>query len=206
MKRLLLLTALALTGISLMAQPTTGKVFIGGDLLFAKGTEKEKVGNTTSVTQEVTQVQILPMAGYFISDKFAIGAQLGLSANVMKAPDGYATKRTYTGIVFSPFARYYLISGTAGLFAEGYLGLENGNYKYVTTLGDYKTKYNLFETGVAVGAYYYISPKLALECKFGRLGYSSETETDENDDKDISNVFALKLDPSSLYFGLTFSF
>jgi len=189
-----------------MAQPTAGKVFVGGNLVFAKSTDKEKIDNTTSVTQEITQVQILPMAGYFISDKFAIGAQLGLSTNVMKAPDGYATKKTYTGIVFKPFARYYLISGTGGLFAEGYVGLENGNNKYVTELDDFKTKYNLFETGVAAGAYYYISPKLALECKVGRLGYSSETETDADGDKEISNEFGLKLDLSSLYFGLTFNF
>lgn len=191
---------------SLMAQPAAGKVFVGGDLLFAKATQKDKSDNTTSVTQEITQVQILPMAGYFLSDKFAIGTQLGLSTNVMKAPDGFATKKTYTGIVFKPFARYYLISGTGGLFAEGYIGLENGNNKYETELGDYKTKYNLFETGIAAGAYYYISPKLALECKIGNLGYSSETVTDEDDDKEISNTFGLDLGLSSLYFGLTFSF
>lgn len=193
-------------GMSLMAQPAAGKVFIGGDLFFAKGTEKEKNDNTTTVVQKMTQAKILPMAGYFLSDKFAIGTQLGLSARVLESPDGFAEKLTYTGIVFKPFARYYLTSGNAGFFAEGYAGIENGKNKYVMELDDYETKYSLFETGIAAGAYYYISPKLALECKIGQLGYSSESETDQNDDQETHNLFALDLGLSSLYFGMTFSF
>ena len=72
-----------------------------------------------------------------------------------------------------------------------------------TPLVDHNT--TTFSLGIAPGAYYYITPKIALECKFGWFGFRSYVEKQDNDDKDITNDFGLNINSSSLSFGFTYT-
>jgi outer membrane protein len=194
-----------LTGLSLMAQPGAGKLFIGGHLSASTNVSKTKSGSTTEKNGTTNYLSIMPMAGYFLSEKIAVGASLGVGATIYKNPNASPDKVSTVNFVFSPFARYYLISGTGGLFVEASVSTGIGTSKsYYDTVTD--TENNLdFSFGVAPGAYYYITPKLALEAKFGWLGFESFVSKPGGDVKDINNNFGLRLTPDSFSFGLTYT-
>jgi hypothetical protein len=56
--------------------------------------------------------------------------------------------------------------------------------------------------GISPGAYYYITPKIALIGKFGWLGFSSDITKYDSDNKDIDNRIEFSLRPSTLSLGL----
>ncbi|HPT21126.1 MAG TPA: outer membrane beta-barrel protein [Bacteroidales bacterium] len=206
MKRIIVLLFIVLAGYTVKAQPAAGKVFLGGDLGLSVETNKYKSGSTTTKNYTSTSIALLPQAGFFVSDKIAIGAQVGLRSVIYKYPDASLEKITNTTVVINPFARYYLISGTGGIFAEANMGIEAGKVKNsYNTNNTTEKNITTFSFGVAPGAYYYITPKIAIECKFGWAGFQSYIEKHNDNDKSITNDFGLNLNPSSLSLGITFT-
>jgi len=204
MKRIIILAFIVLAGYSAMAQPAAGKLFVGGNFSIYTQTNKEKSEGTTHEDYTETGFDILPMAGYFLSDRLAVGAQLGVSSSIYKDPDVLADKQTSTVFRINPFGRYYLISGTGGLFAEASFGLGIGTTKYFYEATTSQYDRMMLSAGVAPGVYYYFTPKLALEGKFGWFGFSSDVRKD-GDNKDILNEFGLNINPSTFSFGLTYT-
>jgi opacity protein-like surface antigen len=205
MKRVMVISIVWLTGCSLIAQPTAGKLFLGGNLKTYTSVEKTKTGSTTENNGTTTYLSILPMAGYFLSEKIAFGAGIGVDASFYKLSGGSPEKSNSVTFVFNPFARYYLISGTGGLFAEAFIRTGIGSTKdfYETTTDTQKS--TDFSMGVAPGVYYYITSKLALEAKFGWLGFRSEATNLGEDTKDITNTFGFQFTPDSFVFGVTYT-
>jgi hypothetical protein len=114
-------------------------------------------------------------------------------------------KAVESTFVINPFGRYYLISGTGGLFAEAsvYNGFgSNKEYDETETL---KESVFDFSAGISPGVYYYVTSRLSLEAKFGWLGFETSV-TGDDESKDITNYFGLNISPDSFTFGLTYTF
>jgi len=194
-----------LAGWSLMAQPAGGQFFVGGNFNLYTTTDKSKAGGTTENNGTETFITILPMAGYFLSDRIAVGARAGLDAYIQKYPGEDPDKYSSVIFVINPFARYYLISGTGGLFAEAFLNAGFGTDKTFYEATTVSANTLNFSIGVAPGVYYYVTKKLALESKFGWFGFETDVNKQDNDTKDIQSTFGLMLSPDFIIFGLTFT-
>ena len=108
-------------------------------------------------------------------------------------------------MVFTPFGRYYLISGRGGIFAEASMSYSfRKNKTYTNDAIDTENVFG-FSALLSPGVYYYVTPKLALEAKFGWFGFMSDVTKPGNDQKEIQNSFGIDFSPDSFTFGLTFT-
>jgi len=203
MKRILIALSIVMAFFKVQAQPAAGQLFAGGDLGVNHSSFKFKSGGTTSVNQTVTSLSILPMAGYFLSDNLAVGALIGITSSIRKFPDDDPEKSTSFQFHFRPFGRYYLISGTGGIFAEASVGIGTGKSKVFFDAGTQESNLTSFDVGISPGVYYFITPKLAFEAGFGWFGFFTEVEKD-GDQKDISNDFGFNLYTSGISLGFIY--
>ena len=205
MKRIQLIAIAWLSGLSIMAQPAPGKLFFGGTLNAYSVVNKSKNGGSTEKDGTTNHMTILPMAGYFLSDRIALGLRLGVDDLVDKTPGGSPDKVSTVTFVINPFARYYLISGTGGLFVEASMNTGIGSTKNYYATNTNTENVTDFSLGVSPGVYYYITGRLAIEAKFGWLGFESNVTKPGEDVKYIQNTFGLKLSPDYFIFGVTYT-
>jgi outer membrane protein len=156
-----------------------------------------------------TLFRIAPKAGYFLTDKMAVGAQVGFSISNDKREDENTRKDIESEVFFAPFARYYLTSGTVGFFAEGSLNVGFGGIKrtYDYADGDNETeKGNItsFSLGISPGIYYYIKPKIALELSLGWMGYNYRRQEFDGETIKTSRL-GFDFDTMGLSCGATFT-
>ncbi len=190
---------------SVMAQPVPGKFFIGGHFSLYGTVNKSKSGSTTEKDGSTTYFTVMPLGGYFLTDRISVGAGIGFDSQVEKDPQSTIEKSTTSKLVFTPFGRYYLISGRGGIFAEASMGYSIGTNKTYTQESTDTENVFGFSALLSPGVYYYFTPKLALEAKFGWFGFMSNVTKTDNDQKDIQNTFGIDLSPDSFIFGLTFT-
>ncbi len=205
MKKVTFIAIVCLVSLPLMAQPAGGKFFIGGHFSLYGTVDKTKNGSTTEKDGSTTYFTLTPLLGYFLNDRIAVGAGIGFDTQIDKNPQSTNYKNTTSKMVFNPFGRYYLISGTGGIFAEASMGYSFGKNKNYTDAAVDEENVFGFSALISPGVYYYITPRLALEAKFGWFGFMSEVTNPGNDQKDIHNTFGLDLSPDSFIFGLTFT-
>jgi hypothetical protein len=70
MKKLLLLAAVSIFGLTASAQTEKGNVVLGGSVFYTSTENNPDNG-------KISSVGIIPNAGYFIADNFAVGLGLG---------------------------------------------------------------------------------------------------------------------------------
>jgi len=205
MKKIMFIAIAWLTGMHLLAQPAGGKFFIGGHFSLYGTVDKSKNGSTTEKNGSTTYFTIMPTGGYFINERIAVGAGLGYDIQIDKDPQSTIEKSTTSKMVFAPFGRYYLISGTGGIFAEASMHYSFGKNKTFTNeVIDTENVFG-FSALLSPGVYYYVTPRLSIEAKFGWFGFMSDVTKTDNDQKDIHNSFGIDLSPDSFIFGLTFT-
>jgi hypothetical protein len=206
MKRIIIIAFFVAGCIYAQAQPVAGTFFVGGELSFYTVTDKTKSDGTTYKNGSWLYLTLLPTGGYFISEKFAVGARIGVDVTVYKRPDADMDKSVENTFVMNPFARYYILSGKGGIFAEASVSAGIGTYKEYYADETQKQNEMTFSSGIIPGVYYYITEQIALEAKFGWFGFETEVTKDENDVKDITNYVGLSVVPESFTFGVTFTF
>ena len=204
MKKPVLIAMLFWLGVSSFAQPSAGKIFIGGNLGLYTVVDKTKTEGTTQINSTDHYITVLPMAGYYLSEKMAVGIRTGIDIQIYKTPDAFMDKEVMSTFVINPFGRYYLIAGTGGLFAEASVYTGIGSDKEYFEADSFKQNLLTFSAGVSPGVYYYITSKLSLEAKFGWLGYETDV-TKDGDTKEITNFFGLSISPDTFTFGLTYT-
>lgn len=201
MKKLLFsLAALAAFGMANAQEDEGTAGFAKGDV-FASGS----LGYNSRKTGEdkYTRFGVMPRVGYFVSDKIAVGAQIGYSSTESTFYNGMEwNERTTNAITAGLFARYY---GTPGK-TFSFFGQLHANYNSEKTEyedgGDAKT--NGFDIGVMPGISYFVSDHIALEATFGALGYG--TSKPDADGAESTNSFNLNLDLASVGIGITYKF
>lgn len=136
-------------GLAASAQTERGSWLVGGNV------ELNTAKNTTVVG-------FTPMAGYFLINNLAVGANIDY--DYRKSADG---KQTAFGI--GPFARYYLGTMNIRPFAHANVNFTSTNTKVGTQASSTATGSDLFLGGGLAG---FINRNVALE---GLIGYTSNT-------------------------------
>ncbi len=148
MKKVLLLSVVALVSATSFSQTAKGTWMLGG----SAGFESEKANGATAST---TTIHVNPNLGYFIGENFAIGANIGL----------WSVEKVGSSFNFGPMARYYFtdMGKSAKLFAHA--GMNFGSY--TPTGGSAATTTSWM---IAAGPAFFLNKNIALETT---LNYSS---------------------------------
>ena len=220
MKKVLMSLAFTTLVWAASAQWDAGKILATGGINFSTTTPKTEIksGDNTTTTDgmKTTDFGIDLAAGYFIADNIAIGLGIGLDNSTSTVTDD-DIEYTYADNIFSvsPFARYYIpYTDQFSFFGQFTVGLGFGSSKDEAKSGSSTTtdesSLNMMMIGLSPGFSFMMTERVALEMRYGFLGYTSFTmKTDgENDDyiKDMSSSFGLNLDLNSLVFGISVLF
>ena len=226
MKKGFILTALAVTLALTGAQAqTAGRMFLGGMASFSSTTGKTTTtfGTTTVSTDapKVTQGGIMPTFGYFVTDNVVAGVGVGYSSTTSETSGTNSSDTRAQGdFNVMPYVRYAnKIGDKLLLWGELNVPISSGTAKrtQVNTIGgttittETTSATSGFGVGVQPGLTFFLADNFAIEAKFGRLGYSRNTNTTPatgNDNKtvDESSTFGLSLDARTLSFGLHYYF
>lgn len=188
MKYLLLLIATGTFTSALQAQINKGQWMVGGAASFiyrnSKVTFKEGF-----ISQDMTNLQLSPQAGYFVANKFCIGLRPGFIAakvNIKSnetfngSTDLLSTISKGTELSIAPFVRYYFLpaANKVNLLADISYGYSHSSYTYSrddnyifnfapaenTDIHPlYGTTGNSSELVIAVGPVIFLNSKSAIE-------------------------------------------
>lgn len=153
MKKLNLIFVLLFAfGLQLNAQLEKSSLMIGGSGSFSGGL----AGNAG-----FSSFQFQPRVGYFVANKFAIGA--GIDMGYQRLRQGDLINNTGFGVGFSPFARYYFLKmeNKFNLFAETSVGLSN----HWNSSNGVTSSFLRFNTTTSAGFVYFIRPQIGIEAK-----------------------------------------
>ncbi len=160
------------------------QVYVGGSL----GFESAKAGKDAKST---TEFSIKPEIGYNLSEKLAVGIQLGFT-NTNKSEEGYKMDESVSTFEIAPYARYtFAKAGAASFFADG--GIIFKSYG--------KDAGSNFGIGIRPGVSFAASEKVSVIAKLGYLGYSKD-----NDEAGGASAFGLNIDNTNLELGVFFNF
>lgn len=165
MKKLLITASVALLGVTTAnAQLQKGNWMVGAHVANVKF--------TNGFAMDLT-----PKLGYFIQDRWAVGALVGLG---ISSPAGSSTTQTTYSV--APFTRYYFsgaevdkLLNNGAFFAEGSAGFGGDNSGSGSST-------NGVELGIGAGYAYFITPTVGLEglLKFQGLAGGGNTNFNGN--------------------------
>lgn len=224
MKKLVLsVMAVAAFGFAANAQekekPTFGfqesNIFVEGMFSINNSTTKPEVGSKT----KTTFYKFTPKAGYMLTDKFAVGAELGFGKVGGDNYDGVFTeilgeaspskkyvKETYAGV----FGRYYFLE--LGQRFKTYTEVGVGFHQGVADVVNKDLKQTGVKAGLGLGMNYFVTSKLAISFHLGDvLSYSNyNVKFDGKKEGTLSNVDANVNVFNNFFteakFGLTYKF
>lgn len=159
MKKILLILVATL-GLTANAQTGFKKsdVFVEGSFSYAK----EKDADAT--------YSFAPTVGYFLTDKFAVGAQVEKSNTTDKLG---STDKLGAGV----FARCYFLNVGKDFKVFSGLNLNTNALVLDTTVGQFVARQN-FNANLGLGVNYFVTKNLALSANLANLaGYNFETES-----------------------------
>ena len=144
---------------------SNAQVFVGGNLGFSSGSDKTKDNGMTIVSSSNSNFSFSPMAGKFLSEKFAIGAVLNISLSGSSSGVNPGTTVSNSSLGGGFFARYYALRWKSfSVFAQGNAGVSfsASNTKTGTTKVDGpKTTAEYFS--VLPGLSYDVNGKLSIQ-------------------------------------------
>lgn len=172
---------------------TKGDIFVEGNLGFSSSNDK----NTDTKSNGF---DFNPMAGYFVTEKLAVGVELMVGSDKTEVSGTDTNKNSNFGA--GVFARYYFLDlgQRFKTYAQAGVGFNSGK------AGLAEAKYSGVGAGAGLGIQYFVSPKIAIN--FGLsdvLSYSSnkwdgaENVSNFNANLNVFNNFF-----STAQFGLTY--
>lgn len=183
MKQLLLLTVMVSISSLSFAQINKGQWLAGGNASFSSDKQELEADYTVS-RNRVTTLQFSPNAGYFITDKLAIGARINLSRIKNEVEQGSYSESTNLGVSLSPFVRYYFLpkSEKLNLFADaGYAyGRTKLTNKYIATVPTTTSSTSKGSSNgyyISAGPAIFITPNTAIELTLS-YNYSKQKDYD----------------------------
>jgi outer membrane protein len=199
MKKVLLsLATVVALAFSANAQTEKGKVLFGGTLevssFKAEGATKSNVSFT-----------ILPTAGFFVSNNFAVGTGIGYTYSKV------ISNGQTSGVVVSPFARHYVnLSDQFKYFTQLAVPLAFGSEKAVDADGNTGEKLGSFTSinvNLSPGFAFFPTKKVAIEVSIDGLGYQNyQTKDEETGTKATTTRFGLNVDTFMPKLGVAFHF
>lgn len=181
MKKLLFIALMAVATLGASAQ--SSKWFAGGQVTFGRTTEEPSGVKSTQVT-------VLPELGYNLTDKFAVGAQVG----VQYRKSGGEEKTVFE---VNPYARYtYFKYERVNLFVDGGVDLGIGRADGSTAVQ--------FGIGFRPGVAFNINDKFSLVAHVGFLGYQGGNRAAKNNG--APENWGLNLNSNNIMFGFYYNF
>lgn len=202
MKKLLFsLAALSAFGLAQAQEEAAATFGFSKNDVFVSGS----VGYSSQKTGDVknSQFDVTPRVGYFVSDNFAVGGQLGYRSTENTYYDGIGMSESKnTAFEVGAFARYYRTPANQFSF----FGQLNAIYTAGKTEyeGSGESKVSGFGFGLVPGISYFVSGHIALETTFGLLGYN--TSKPDEDGAESTNNFNLNLNLNNVTFGIVYKF
>lgn len=170
------------------AQVAQGKWLVGGALTYQTGSEFEFAGQKISALgTDVSAFGFAPSVGYFLTDKVAVGARLGLAfASEEQTVAGQQIKFNANGFAIAPYGRYYLPLGNskAYFFGEAYVNMGSIG---LSRDGDNLLTFNLFQAGLNPGFAYFISDRISFELRVNGINFSSFKEKEATKGNNVFN-------------------
>lgn len=113
-----------------------------------------------------------PAAGYFLSDKIALGISINYTEGETKNKHRFVSPSKNNNLSLSVFGRYYFTPlNRFSVFGEISGGYNKGKYNIGVYPGDTSTKGYNIQAGPGVN--YFISPHFALQSYLGLISYVS---------------------------------
>ena len=183
MKKIVLSLAVLVTGVAAQAQEKTFG-FGEGDILL-EGSLKANTQDDKVATLKTSEFNFTPKAGYFVTDKFAVGLGLNIGSGKEElysdvSEDNYVEKASTVG--FEVFGRYYIANlNRFQPYAELGVGYNTSKYKTTsynagtgTTITIDSPKHNAFGVNATLGFNYFVTPKIAINFALSDLiGFNS---------------------------------
>ena len=164
-----------------------GNLFLDGNFKI----HSTSVGSTKSNTLTFT-----PHAGFFLTDKFALGAGLIITSEKQKSNGNQTSKNTSFG--FDVFGRYYFLELGKRFKVYGEGGASLNFPRRQGASGTKKDKYTQFGVGVGAGVNYFVTPKLAINFVLADV-VSFKSLKPEN--SEAANEFNVNINEFNNFFG-----
>jgi len=200
MKKLLLsLVAVAGLMYSANAQTEKGKFILGGNVGF----------NSTKVegaAKSDVSFSIVPSAGYFVSNNFALGTGVGYTYDKQ-----VSRLQLNEAFVVAPFGRYYVgLSDQFKFFGQLSVPMAFGNNKVVDLDGNVGEKYastTSIGVNLAPGFAFFPTKRIGIEVSVSGLSYNNLNVKNELTGNEVtSNSFGLDADTFAPKLGVQFHF
>ncbi|MGN6533552.1 MAG: outer membrane beta-barrel protein [Ginsengibacter sp.] len=198
-KSVLTMAAIAAFGFATKAQNFG---FQKGDVILEGAIGVSTTDNKTT-EMKTSSFNLTPSVGYFVTDKVAVGLNLGYgeskSTNYSGSTDSY-TKTNAAGI--GVFGRYYFLDLGQRFKAYGEADLGYDQMGGETSNGTTTTKndkVNTFGIGAGVGANFFLTQKIAIGYQFANVIGFSSSKVDKSGAK-ATNSFNLNLNSFSNFF------
>lgn len=167
-----------------------GDIFMGGTVNFTSS-------KWTSENYKENSFAIAPNIGFMVTDKIAIGGELGYAKATAEELPG-APESEVSAFSVGVFGRYYFTPASKfSLFGE--LGFQ---YATVDTGAD--DNMNVIGVAAAPGLQYFVSDHFGLMAKWGVLGYTSAKV--DAPGAEASTEFEFGVDLNNIDFGIFYKF
>lgn len=198
MKKLVLFVAAALVSMQAINAQSKGEMYVSGSITLTAGSTSTKVtldGNASKQKGSVpTTFSISPAFGYFVADKFRIGASIGVALQTAKAE---GIRNTVTTFLAGPEVAYY-IPLVGDLYLTPELGLYGGTAKYSEKEGSTtnSTNFGTFAAALNLVQFEYrASDRLGVAIGLINLSYTTSSKKIEKV-KTAINTFSFSFSPS----------
>ena len=166
-KQLFLILAILTVGIT-QAQPTQGNLLVGGS---------GYVRNLFQSGPDLTEIRLSPNVGYMLTNRFALGINLGFDQSSFRSNASNRTITIMPGGGTSVFERQNITVLRAGIFARGYLNDKRlcpflqgglGYFRHTNTeklegFPEYRRSFSNINLSGSVGLSYFFTRQVAVE-------------------------------------------
>lgn len=153
-----------------------GNVFLEGNLSTSSSNEKNS-------DTKISSFEFNPKAGYFLSDKFAVGVELGIGSGKKSVAGNDILKSSNFNV--GAFGRYYFLDLGERFKTYTEFGFNVGSEKDGVNS---TVKTNTFNLGAGLGMNYFVSPKMAISFGLGNVINYGTSKSDQSGDKGSSNM------------------
>lgn len=223
MKTFILSILLALLGYSnTIAQDETTYGFNKGDFTIAGSINYSKTNISSEFNsgidsfnneQKLSNLAIIPEIGYFISDHFMLGANLGYLNQYSESPTSFRNEESgyIAGIsskyFFTPQKRISLFSEISTSYTK--LTGDSKSYNNQVLVNTEERETESLAIGLSPGINIFLNKRLSLTSKIGRIGYEKRkgntVNLDNNSTSSFENDrFVTSIGLDSLFFGVLY--
>jgi outer membrane protein len=184
MKKIILTvaTVFVLSFANAQDKKASGFGFSEGDV-FVEGNISSMSSNNKNSDTKTSSFEFNPKAGYFLSDKFAVGVELGIGSGKTTVAGTNTSKSS--NFNFGAFGRYYFLDLGQRFKTYTEFGFNVGSDKTgVSTT----VKTNTFDLGAGLGMNYFVTPKVAISFGLGNVINFGSSKTDMTGDKGSSSM------------------